>query len=1216
MGKFANKCKQLFRGKASGSKGDSPKPARNVLRKVRRSVSRSADDTAETTEETRTLTKDVSDAGSEPLETSMEHSNPPAGISDAHISPEQSPSSDQNALSSRDWFSQQRTSGKADQMPEPPACTEESNVQQEQPVSDAEVLASGHEAHLTVVPEDPHPRDTTVIVSPPDLVDSPAGTWSGESQAQYTSSCYSTPTPKSRFHHTLQWCQSPETTYLRTPHDSNSYIKLLDDSFGLSTTAETPKRHNTVYTSPTTIAETLGVFERSVGKGHQGSDPFLSFSNVLDEQNKENGEAIGPVEGVAESEVAENPAHETANEDSESPDDRASIKSKSPCAWERAMESQKQSFQIEIEDLKEDHAAEVGELNERIAKQEKQAEAAKKRKAYVEKIANKKIADIKKSKVAEETYFAGLLDAAECTMSNKLREKDEQLQDQNDQLWRKDAMIKRQNELVVTTSSKNTELQHEYDYAKLYIIGPLQQEVARLRALSQENGEKISYQLSQITFLQDTHTRLQNSQPQLMIQLAEVCNERDQYKAAFEHYRGLYEQTNTHLIAAQHDIHEKEQRLNDFNYTHEDAPHLTEADGLLAKTREAYQSLEKKANECLFREQEGRKRHEQDKRFWLLDGEQKQKMIDNLGAKVVQLESWNTRLTNDLEQRIMSEQVDDRQPSLYEGSKQRIGELQSYISQQELQIAAQDREIHQHKTTISLQTQTLEEKNMEIQDLQESKIHAERQIEEIQTQSDEKEIVSATELQQATDDIDWYQSQNRNLQAQIHNMVDDGVPATLIETHQAEIQTLQQHIADLQTEVQNHLRQQQNQHAKDWHDANAAALSERSDQILRLNWENANAEVAKLKDEIAVLLRHQGGGGVSERHGEDTERLQERLDKSVQETQNVVADVFVLRELAGAMWTSLRDTGVRDGDEEFLKMLGPVADQIEEVMGRYGHQEVEGDGVDVEDDPELEDYVDEAEGLEPESEQDTIIPAQGDAFRIPSSAFRDSWRFGGTNPFAGPTGDDGVEGNHYTPTMSPPRPGYTFRPPSPSDSDSDSSTHTPNYSPFSEGNDTPLAQNQGDGTSERLSYTDHVSNTETNHDPFEAFTNLDNIEFEDDDTHTPTPNNQALVPYNPPEEADEEADEELITGAAYDTLFPTPYLVEWDHETFLAPPQSRDTGTENALWAEFNGAEDGGDEDHEDEERGDGAVLEEPEGDPGYTVEELDALLAEFGGSG
>lgn len=39
-------------------------------------------------------------------------------------------------------------------------------------------------------------------------------------------------------------------------------------------------------------------------------------------------------------------------------------------------------------------------------------------------------------------------------MSNKLREKDEQLQNQNVQLWRKDAMIKRQKEWAVTTTAK------------------------------------------------------------------------------------------------------------------------------------------------------------------------------------------------------------------------------------------------------------------------------------------------------------------------------------------------------------------------------------------------------------------------------------------------------------------------------------------------------------------------------------------------------------------------------------------------------------------------------------------------------------------------------------------------------------------------------------------------------------------------------------------
>ena len=647
---------------------------------------RSADGTGETTEETQALTKDVSDAGSEPLETSMEYSNPPAGISDAHISPNQIPSSNQHVLSPKDCVPPEGTPGRADQTSERPMFTTESHVQGQQPAPDAEVLPTGEESRLAEAREDHHPLEITVIVSPSDLTDSPR-TPNGDSQARYTSSCYSTPTPKSRFHHTLQSCQSPETTYLRTPHDANSYIKLLDDSFGLSATAETPDRYNTLCTPPTTIADTLGVFERNVDKGHQDSDPFLCLSNVYDEQNRENREATEPVEQFAENKVVEQPAQDTANEISESSEDGASLRSESPSAWKRAMESQKQSFQIEIEDLKEDHAAEVGELNERIAEQEKEAEAAKKRKAYVEKIANKKIADVKKAKDTNETYYAGLLDAAKHTMSKKLREKDEQLQDQNDELWRKDAVIKRQNEEAVTTNAWNAELQHKFDGAKVNTIRPLQNEVARLTALSREDAQKISDQLSQINLLRDTQTHIQNSQPQLMTQFAEVCKELDQYKAGFEHCSGLYKKANTDLIAARHEIHKKEQQLNYFNYTYEDEPHHTETADLLAKTREAYQSLELKANECLFREQEGRKRHDQDKKFWLLESERKQKMIDNLGAKVVMLEKSNERVINDLEQGIVSEHVHDTLPSLYEGSKQTVEELLSYISQQESQLS-------------------------------------------------------------------------------------------------------------------------------------------------------------------------------------------------------------------------------------------------------------------------------------------------------------------------------------------------------------------------------------------------------------------------------------------------------------------------------------------------------------------------------------------------
>ncbi|KAI4255985.1 MAG: hypothetical protein L6R42_006460 [Xanthoria sp. 1 TBL-2021] len=1250
MSKFGEKCKQLFQRKESVSTDgaentQSPKSrrARNVLRKVRRNVSRFAKDTTETIvapKRTKASIEDASDAVLEPLGKSVEHTSLPTSISDSPMSPEQTCFPDQGVMSPGDCFPQQRTTGQADQLPAPAAVTTESDVPPEQVVSETKIPQSGEESCLAAAPENSHLLDVTVVLSPPDATDSPK-TSNGDSQARYTSSCYSTPTPKSRFHHTPDTSRSPESTYLSTPHDRNSYLKLLDDSFRCSTAAGTPDRHITSCSPCTTNTKALGIFERSVGNGPEGPTGFLSLAQVLVEHAEPKKEgAIMPTKGAAEGEPANLPSHDAAVKDDEPAGDKAGIESEPPSAWERAMESQEQSFQNEIEDLKEDHAAEVGELKETIAELEKEAEAAKSRKAYVERVANKKIADISKEKDADEMYYAGLLNAAECEMSDKLREKveqlrrkneqlqekDDQLQEKDEQLQEKDAKVKRQNEWAVTTSAWNTELKHEFDDTKLNVVRPLQQEVARLTALDLENQQRISYQSSQITFLRNTQARVQNSEAQLLPKLLDACKERDQYKADLGEYSGRYEQKLRDLTAAQRDIHGKEQRLQNFNYENEDQPHLTEAAGLLVKTREAYQGLEKKANECLFREQEARKSHEQDKKTWKLNDARKQKIIDSLGAKIVLLETSNARLVNDLEQRVGHDhghgELDDRLSFLYKESRHTVGELQTYVSQQETQIAAQEKEIHQHKMTISLHTRILEDKDIEVHSLREEKSNAERQIEEIQTKADEREIVSANELGKAADEIDWYQTQLRNYQSQIQGMTERGVPAALIEIHQAEIQELQQYIADLEKELWSHRARQQEQNIKDWHDANAAAGSERASQILRLNWENANEEVRKLKQEVAVL--RQGGDPrqfeIAEQMAtarEEREQLQERLQVSEQKTESVVVDVLVLGDLAGKMWKSLQMTWARDGEAELLTTLGPVAEEINGVMGKYdGEGEGDGDGEEgVEDSAEVEDDGEEVEDLDQGADGYTTSPAaqDGSAFHIPSSRFRDSWSSG--HDVFSSTDENNVtrraEESHHTSTHASYRPGYTFT--APSSSSSDSSTHTSSL--LIPGNGHPNnSQNQERSAPEPLDSHnphEHISNTKTTHKSFDPV-NIDNhINLEDDDTLTPGyPEQSSLIPYQPTEKAEVE----LITQAAYDLIFPIPPLgemlegpVEWGHETLYAPQANQYRHNGDDAREEYGGSD--GLEEYRDEDG-----QEEQEGTAEYTEEDLDELIAEFTG--
>ncbi|KAL8879385.1 MAG: hypothetical protein Q9192_008247, partial [Flavoplaca navasiana] len=663
---------------------------------------------------------------------------------------------------------------------------------------------------------------------------------------------------------------------------------------------------------------------------------------------------------------------------------------------------------------------------------------------------------------------------------------------------------------AVTTAAWNSQLKADYEHAKNHKIQPLQQEIDRLTALHIEDGHKIADQFSQINFLRTAEAKVHDSGDQLLPKLLEAFKERDQYKTHMQSYGDRYEQTLGDLMAARKEIHHQNQQLQKFNFENEDVPHLTESADLLEKTKEAYRHLEKKANECLFREQSVRKDYARAEISWKLGDERKQKQIDNLEAKIVLLENWNERLNDDLERRSEGTHNGELYDSIQlpqEGLRQSVDYLRLYVSQQEAQIVAQASDIHQHKVTISQHTRLLEEKDSAIHHLREVKLEAERQIEEIQTKADERDIVATQEMQKAVNDIDWLQTQNQNYQAQIQTMTERGLPVALIEIHQAEMQELQQYIANLENEILNYRAQQQEQINKDWHDANAAALSERATQIQRLNWENANEEVRKLKNEISIL----GQGGdpaefeIAEQMAVEREvrqLLQERLEKSEEILEMVVTDVLTLGRLAAVMWKSLEITWKRDRENDLLRTLGPVKEEVNEVVGRYSDGRVEdvrdvGEEVERTDELELEEYVDDEEGLDKGREGNTTTAAQdADAFPIPPSVFRSSCDLGVIDPFARHPGQDGWEESHRSGRSSSHCPGITFT--APSASLSITSTKAPSSSPPDHGSNTQdLPGNQEHSapqTQNSMSAYDTTSLRETNHGSFEPISGSDPID--------------------------------------------------------------------------------------------------------------------------
>ncbi|KAL8657328.1 MAG: hypothetical protein Q9226_002025 [Calogaya cf. arnoldii] len=321
MGKFSEKCKKIFHGKKSAPKGDAdktqslkPQRTREILRKVKRSLSRSVNtntDTIVVPSNTDHSTEAPDAQGSDSMDTVVKDVSP-----------------------SEDRAPQQTTGGQPDFTPEPAPVpvTSHNDVQPEQKVSEDEAHPPEEESCFAAAPEASQPPECTVILSPHSVVESP-NTTNGDSRVRPASSCYSTPTPKSRFYQTPETAQSPESVYLRTPHDRNSYVKLLDDSFRCSNPAETPDRSSTACAPLGTTTNPFGIFERSVGSGPEAPDAFSSLGQVLaGHAEPKKQEASVPTEGASASQPTEQPAHDAADNVDQPRVDKVSIKSDTPSA--------------------------------------------------------------------------------------------------------------------------------------------------------------------------------------------------------------------------------------------------------------------------------------------------------------------------------------------------------------------------------------------------------------------------------------------------------------------------------------------------------------------------------------------------------------------------------------------------------------------------------------------------------------------------------------------------------------------------------------------------------------------------------------------------------------------------------------------------------------------------------------------------------------------
>ncbi|KAI4125961.1 MAG: hypothetical protein LQ338_003987, partial [Usnochroma carphineum] len=285
----------------------------------------------------------------------------------------------------------------------------------------------------------------------------------------------------------------------------------------------------------------FGIFERSV----EGEvEPELS--RILDQDQASTKKEIGqPAETAGEG------TQDSLSTNVAKSADEASVISRSEIErqWKAALDSSEQSYEDDIEDLRDAHAAEVGEFRETIAKLEAEVQNARKRKGTVQSIAHKtskKLAaqgnELKtaKNELAakddELAYIEGILNAAlvesesrDAMLNAALMEsksKDAMLQENATKIRRLEQWSKYQRDVY-------SELKIEHTEAQEGVVRPLQQEVARLTSLNRGYEDRNSAHVSQIAVLQN-QLRWVPRLPRLQAQLAQACNERDAAKAEFE----------------------------------------------------------------------------------------------------------------------------------------------------------------------------------------------------------------------------------------------------------------------------------------------------------------------------------------------------------------------------------------------------------------------------------------------------------------------------------------------------------------------------------------------------------------------------------------------------------------------------------------------------------------------------------------------------------
>lgn len=690
--------------------------------------------------------------------------------------------------------------------------------------------------------------------------------------------------------------------------------------------------------------------------------------------------------------------------------DKASIVSHTPSSWERALESREQSFKNEIEDLREDHAAEVDELKEKIAKLETESKTAKSRKNYVEKNAKKMLA----KKDDELIRQKGMLEAAQ----SEILLKDTSLHESRvkiDQLGQESA----------DSSSQHAALQSHYSYTQELEVAPLRQEVARLTSLRQSYEQRIAAQSTQILILQ-VQSEAQPNVAELQARCKEASTQRDTFKAQFEKCQQLFHQTMEELNKAKEQINSQHVRLCGYRYEHEDHPAWgAQTDGLLKQKDEEYCLLEKKANDTFLLWKKGNESHEHEKIMLNVRIEELKGRIDNLEGDLNFAQDESARLISIAEECIAKAEAQTENPNeisrkLYGASQKTVAGLKKKLKHRGIQLGNCEKYLSQQRAELQVRDLTLEKKDSELRVLESEKIDTERAVENLESKLAFREADFKDELNAKDQDLQYANHQIEELRLDICAIAQSEEASSAERTivnFQSQNSQLRQHIENLEAEQHQKEYEWSN---KDFHEATCAASSELNSKVQQQNWENAQLEIENLKRHIELI----GQGCDSEKFDlardydelrkekdaleqilcEKTERMtvttQEYTAGTKEEVRNAQAQIRTLGELAENLCAYLRDAwfvGAQDEKmslEEHQTAVDRLVnlDEIEAAVRSLTADLPEEDGEDMEEDG-LDNSIHENAEASAGDQENEVHEGEADdrPLNIPPSTLPDPW---------------------------------------------------------------------------------------------------------------------------------------------------------------------------------------------------------------------------------